>query len=409
MKHKRNRVISIVLSVIGILFVLGTCVFLTVRPDVSAFKERVHSIFVRSTTEDTEETDDENAQTDDAVEEALSNMTLEQKVAQLFIIEPEQITGMAQVIAAGDTTKQAISNYPVGGFIYSAQNMIDSAQAKEMLSNVQTYSKDAVGVEAFIAINEENSSTSQFAGNEAFTVSTVSSAQEIGASGDTSQAAAAGTALGSYLSDLGFNMNLAPNANVLTDENAALAASVFGADAESVGSMAMEEVNAMKKAGVLSAVKYFPQEVSSDGTAASSQKTLDELKETELVPFVYGINEGAEVIVLSNTSFPNVTGENIPASLSEQIVSDLLRNELGYKGLVITDAQNEAAITDSYTSAQAAVLAIQAGADVILQPQDFSSAYQAILSAVSDGTITEDRIDESVRRILDVKINTITP
>ncbi len=406
MKHKRNRIISIVLSVIGILFVLGTCVFLTVRPDVSAFKERVQAIFARNTEEDSEE-EDENTAVDDAVEEALSNMTLEQKAAQLFIIEPEQITGMAQVIAAGDTTKQAIGNYPVGGFIYFEQNMIDPAQAKEMLANVQTYEKDTVGVNAFIAINEENSTVSQFAGNEAFTLSTVAAAQEIGASGDTNQAAAAGTALGGYLSELGFNLNLAPNANVLTEENAALAAVSFGADAETVSSMAITEADAMKKAGVLGVFKNFPLEVSADGSAASSQKTADELKEAELVPITNAVKDGAEVIMLSNTSFPNITGDNIPASLSKDIVTGILRDDLGFKGLVITDAQNEAAITGSYTPAQAAVLAIQAGADVILQPQDFNSAYQAVLSAVSDGTITEDRIDESVRRILDVKMNVI--
>ncbi len=406
MNRKRNRIISIVLLIVGVLFVAGTCAFLTIRPDMSAFKEKVASVFTRDTAEEEPE-EEETEEVDEAVEAILSGMTLEQKAAQLFIIEPEQITGMSQVIAAGDTTKAAISEYPVGGFIYTSQNLIDPDQAKEMMANVKSYSEDTVGVTAFISIAEEGGTVSELAENEGFSIDAVSSAQEIGTSGSTENAASAGTAIGTYLSELGFNMNFAPYANVLTDENAAMAARVFGSDAETVSSMVTAEADAMETAGILPVIGNFPQEASSDGSAASSQKSVDELKETELVPFAESIENGAAVIKLSNTAFSSVTGDSVPASLSEDIVTGLLREELGFNGLIVTDALNESAVTGSYTSAQAAVLAIQAGADVILMPDDFYTAYQGILAAVESGEITEDRIDESVRRILDVKINTI--
>ena len=107
----------------------------------------------------------------------------------------------------------------------------------------------------------------------------------------------------------------------------------------------------------------------------------------------------------AHISAPRVTGDDTPASLSKTMITDILRGQMGYDGIVVTDAMNMGAVTEQYTSAQAAVKALQAGADVVLMPEDFQEAYQGVLDAVKDGTLTEQRIDESVTRIVTVKVH----
>ena len=116
-----------------------------------------------------------------------------------------------------------------------------------------------------------------------------------------------------------------------------------------------------------------------------------------------GTDNGIQVIMVSHISCPNVTGDNTPATLSKTMITDILREKMGFDGMVITDALNMGAITAQYSSSEAAVAALNAGADMLLMPEDFQSAYNGVLSAVENGTVTEERIDESVCRILEVK------
>ena len=131
---------------------------------------------------------------------------------------------------------------------------------------------------------------------------------------------------------------------------------------------------------------------------------MDDLLANELVPFQQAVNNGASFVMVGHISAPAVTGDDTPASLSSVMVTDVLRNQLGFHGVVITDAMNMGAVTATYSSADAAVTAIQAGVDMILMPDDFQSAYQGVMDAVAGGTITEDRINESVARIIKVKL-----
>ena len=154
----------------------------------------------------------------------------------------------------------------------------------------------------------------------------------------------------------------------------------------------------LQKGGVLACLKHFPGHGSTEadshlGTSVTN-RTLDELREAELLPFRTGIEAGAGMIMVSHMSAPAVTGDNTPCDLSPAVVTDLLRTELGYDGVVITDAHNMGAITANYTPGEAALLAIEAGCD---------AALQALRDAAADGTLTEARIDESVLRILTLK------
>ena len=154
-------------------------------------------------------------------------------------------------------------------------------------------------------------------------------------------------------------------------------------------------------------MKFFPVMGNSSDEAQNgiekTDRTLDDMRQSEFLPFQSGIQAGVNMIMVSNIAAPSVTGDNTPCSLSSVMITDELRNELGYTGIVVTDALNQSAITDYYTPEQAAVAAIQAGADLLYIPEDFQKAYDGLLKAVQSGTVSESRIDESLKRIYRIK------
>ena len=135
-----------------------------------------------------------------------------------------------------------------------------------------------------------------------------------------------------------------------------------------------------------------------------SLKTWDEMKNCEMVTFRAGIQWGCQLIMTAHIAVPNVTGSTIPSTMSPIILQDKLRKELGYKNIIITDGMEMGAITQHYTSGEAAVGSIQAGVDIVLGPRDFTEAFDAVMDAVEKGTISEERINESVRRILALRL-----
>ena len=340
----------------------------------------------------------------------LEEMTLEEKVAQLFIIHPEAILDVGTAVAAGDATREAIDKYPVGGFIYFGENLQSKEQTQEMLRNVQAYSTERTGFPAFLSVDEEGGAVARVAGTGNFDVPDIGDMADIGAAGDVDAAKQVGEDIGSYLAELGFNLDFAPVADVLSNpENTVVRKRSFGSDPELVSDMAIAVSDGLEEKGLLSAYKHFPGHGATSADThkgyAYTDKTLEELEACELIPFQRCIADGAKIIMAAHISVPNVTGDDTPTSLSKTMVTDILREKMGYTGLVVTDAMNMGAITEEYTSAEAAVKALQAGVDVVLMPENYQQAYQGVLDAVADGTLTEERIDESVTRILTVKLD----
>lgn len=332
----------------------------------------------------------------------LTDMPLEDKVAGLFVVRPEAITGVATVTQAGDGTREALNTYAVGGLIYNEKNMLSKEQLTEMLSNTVSMSRYPI----FLAIEEEGGSVSRIAGS-GIGVTQVDDMSVIGASGDTTQAYEAGTTIGSYLSELGFNLDFAPVTDVAEAESSELGERTFGSDAQTASSMVASIVEGIEGNGVSSCLKHFPgigevEGDTHDGRVETS-KTLDEMRNSEFLPFKAGIDAGADFVMVSHVTAAAVDEEAVPSSLSKVIMTDILRNELGFQGVIITDALDVNAITQYYTSEEAAVMAINAGADMLLMPEDFQAAYEAVLAAVKDGTISEERIDGSLERIYRVK------
>ena len=345
--------------------------------------------------------EEEKSQLDEIVDACIAEMPLEDKVAGLFIITPEALTGTDVAIKAGDTTKEKLSQYAVGGLIYAKQNIKSADQLKEMISGTQGFSKYPL----FIGIDEEGGSVSRIA--ESGLADNVGTMGDIGTSGDPAKAKEAGSAIAAYLSEYGFNLDFAPVADVILEGNSIIGDRSFGSNAGDDAAMVSACVEGLQEGDVSACLKHFPglgstTEDTHEGMA-TSEKTKEDFETTDFLSFQGGIDAGADFVMVSHLSVPNITGDNTPSSLSDKMITDILRGELGFNGIVITDAMDMKAVTDYYTSDEAAVKALQAGADMILMPEDFEAAYQGVLDAVNNGTLSEERINESLQRIYRVK------
>lgn len=348
--------------------------------------------------------------TEEQIDEMLEGMTLEEKAAQLFVVQPEDLVdGVSCVIQAGDATRKGLETYPVSGIIYMEQNLQSEDQAKEMLRNVQQFSRECTGLPLLTCVDEEGGTVARVAGSGNFDVPDVGNMSDIGASGDTEQARQAGETIGTYLSELGFNLDFAPDADVWSNPaNEIVRYRSFGTDPKRVSEMSMAVLDGLMSQGVTGVLKHFPGHGATEGDThegyAYTNKTWEELESCELIPFQTGIEQGAPVIMVGHISLPNVTGDETPASLSHEIVTKHLREQMEYDGVIVTDAMNMGAVAENYEPAEAAVKALQAGVDLILMPEDFRAAYQGVIDAVEDGTLSKKRIDQSLRRILRLKL-----
>lgn len=342
----------------------------------------------------------------DKAEEFLSSMTLEQKIYQMFVITPEQLMGYESVTEMDDTTKERFEQYPVGGVICFAENLCSAEQTRKLLADMQSTSYEVEGLPLFLCVDEEGGRVARIGRNPSFAVEKVGPMAKVSSQ---EEACACGNVIGQYLHELGFNVDFAPDADVLTNpENTVIGDRSFGTDAEKVTEYATAYSDGLHANDVLSCFKHFPGHgATKDDTHkgyAYSDKTYEELAKAELVPFAAAEEAGADMVMVAHIALPNVTGEDTPCSLSYQMITEILRGDLEYEGLVITDALNMGAIAETYDSGEAALMAVEAGVDLLLMPEDVEEAYAAIYAAVQGGEVTEERIDESVRRILEVKL-----
>lgn len=343
----------------------------------------------------------EEQKLDQIVNAGIEVMPIEDKVAGLFIVAPEAITGVAAAVQAGDGTRDALSKYAVGGLVYFDKNMKSKEQLSEMIENTLLYTKYPL----FIAVDEEGGSVARVA--SAGIGTKVESAQAIGESQDASNAYQAGSTIGSYLSELGFNLDFAPVADLANVDNSVMQKRAYGSEANVVIPFVTSMMQGLKEQKVTSCLKHFPGIGSSvkdthDGMTIS-ERSAEDFQTNEFEVFRAGIEAGADMIMVGHMAVPAFTGDNTPSSLSDKVVTDILRNQLGFKGVIISDALNMSAISEYHSSEDAAVLALKAGCDMLLMPENFEEAYEGVLKAVQDGVISEERINDSLRRIYRIK------
>lgn len=357
----------------------------------------------------------------DDVESQLQKMTLREKVGQLFYVRPEVLdttihygqTGgidastddltKIKLQAVNATMKGVNEKYPVGGVILYAHNIDYEAQLTAFISQIR-----ALKGSPLLCIDEEGGRVARIGNNANFHVEKFESMDAIGKTGDAKNAYYCGNTIGTYLKKYGFDIDFAPVADVNTNpENIVIGKRAFSDDPAVAAQMVISYLQGLNDAHIVGCIKHFPGHGDTKADThygyAQSLKTWNEMVDCEMVTFKAGIHWGCQLIMTAHIGAPKVTGSDIPATMSSLILQDKLRKELGYQNIIITDAMEMGAITQQYTSAEAAVGSIKAGVDIVLGPQNFIEAFDAVVKAVEDGTLTEQRIDESVRRILKLK------
>jgi beta-N-acetylhexosaminidase len=410
-RRMRNQLLAflslfIIIALIGVLiFVLGAKVFHATADkrqaaQIAAELESVQQeeTVVISEPETTVETEELNP-IDEIAEAAIAEMPIEDKVSALFMVSPSQLTGVASVTQVGDTSRKALDQYKVGGLVYDKSNVKDTQQLTKLLAdtaaerqNIFLAASELGGDQSVIAKTLKKEATASFA--------------DLGAAGDTAAANTAGFTTGSYLAELGFNLNLAPVTDLQIGDGNLLGSTTFGSDASQVGAMAAEYVKGLQASGVSACVRTFPGlgavTGGSEGGMMITERTKEEMTASEFVAYKAAIDAGAEFVMVSTASAPNLTDDNTPCCMSASAIH-VLRSELGFDGIVMTDAMNTGTITEYYDIDQAVVKAINAGVDMIYMPSDFEAAYNGVLTAVQNGDISEERLHEALLHIYRVK------
>lgn len=340
----------------------------------------------------------------------LSELTLREKVGQLFIVRPEALTQSGPDTAVTDSLLQGLSRYPVGGVILFGDNILSTEQVTAFLSDLE-----AVGrVPPFLAVDEEGGVVSRIANNPSFHVPRYLSPASVAAEEGETGCLNMGLVIGQYLKNLGFHMDFAPVADVSTNpRNPVIGSRSFSSDPEIAAECARAMADGLWQKGILPVYKHFPGhgDTAEDShlDLAVTHKTAEELSVCEWLPFRQVTEH--ECIMVGHIAAPEVTGDFTPATLSPILVRQILKNELGFEGLIITDSLEMAAITDSYDSGDAALAALRAGCHMLLMPQDLPEAFEAIVTAVEQDTFPQEELDEAVLKILEFKMEygLITP
>ena len=339
----------------------------------------------------------------------LKNMTLEEKVGQIFVVNLEQLDRRKgdyyEFRKFTKAMEESIEKYHVGGVILFSRNISKRKQTKALTSALASAGRTPL----FISVDEEGGRVSRIAANKKMKTTLFPSAEEIGKTKDDEYAYEMGKMIGAEIKELGFNVDYAPVADVKTSElNEEIGDRSFGSDPDKVSEYVSAFIQGLHRENIGAALKHFPGQGASDGDTHKESVDIDRsiarLRKTDFVPFKAGIAADADFVMVSHISVSKVTESSAPASMSDLIMQTILRDELGFQKIIITDAFDMASIIDFYTPGEAAYNAFKAGVDIILMPEDLGAAYQEILSKVQDGTLGQERLDDAVLRILAVKI-----
>lgn len=364
------------------------------------------------------------------VDSLLSNMSLRQKITQMMMVDFRQWK-TADEEAKSDFTKmnsevqKIVEDYDFGSVIFFANNIKETEQSFDLTMGLQKAATKDNGIPLLITTDQEGGIVYRLGSGTALPGN-----MALGATGDVNNAKIAGEIIGSELSSLGINTTLAPVVDVNNNaNNPVIGLRSYGEDAEMVGKMASAEIEGLAEYNVIGCAKHFPGHgdtvTDSHYGLPMVDKSKEELLNNELKPYQVAINQGIEMIMSAHILYPQLDDttvyseqtkkqEKLPSTLSHKILTNLLKEEMGFKGVVVTDAMNMAGIAATYDEVQAVKLAINAGVDLICMPTNITcledmSKLDAIIDgvekAVNDGEIQESRLDDAVTRILTLKEN----
>lgn len=365
----------------------------------------------------------------------IDQMTMSDKITQMLMVDFrywDENTSDSKpkqgLTVMNDQVRQIVEDYNFGAIINFAQNVVDTEQTLNLMKEYQEAATKDGGIPMLIATDQEGGSVYRLATGTALPGNMALGATY--AANGTKYAMKAGEIIGSELSVLGINTNLAPVVDVNNNpNNPVIGLRSYSDNATMVGELAAAEIEGMNKHNVIACVKHFPghgdTEIDSHYGLPVVDKPLSVLKENELKPYETAINKGVDMVMTAHILYPGLendkivsakTGaaESLPATMSDDILTGLLKKDMGFDGIVITDAMNMAGITEKWNSVQACVIAIQAGVDMICMPtalqclkdlEKLDAVINGIEKAVNNGEIPISRINDAVNRILTVKKN----
>ncbi len=333
------------------------------------------------------------------------SLTPEEQIGQLFIVEvrdPSSGTFLKEVTSSYSTWAQEIQP---GGFILFAENLQDPLQTKKLIRDLNSLTR----VPPFIALDEEGGVVSRLGKVPAMQATPIPASSRIGASGDSREAEKAARIIAKELRDLGFSIDFAPVADVhVPGSGGAIGPRSYGTDPELVAQMASAFSRGLEEEGILSVAKHFPGHGAAAGDSHNQKTILNAdiatLETRELIPFKAAVENHVGGIMLGHIMVPALEPHELPASLSPNIATELLRNNLGFEGLIFTDSLRMRGVTAFFRPNEIPLLAFEAGADMLLMPEQPMQAWQRMLDAYHVYHYVEkERLDASLERILKAK------
>lgn len=390
MKHKNNLIWIFICIFIIILVLVGAWIIKrNKKEDEVIDKTEVESI-------PKEETPKEPT-LEEKIDKQINDMSLKEKIGQMIFVS-------YRTLDYNDDLDNILKTVKPGGFILFGENISTYEQVSEYVKKI----KATADIPMMISIDQEGGRVQRIKNLPDANALEIPSMYTLGKTKDKELSKNVGKVLASELVPFGINTDFAPSLDIFSNSNnTVIGQRAFGSDANTVIDMAIPFSRGMEEEGIIPVYKHFPGHGDTDADSHVElpvvNKTKEELYQNELLPFKAAIEDGAQMIMIAHIALPKVTGNYIPATLSKEIVSGILREELGFNGVVITDAVEMKALADNYSQEDICRMTIEAGVDMILMPKNPIEAANTIEKLVNEGTISEERINESVKRILLVK------
>ncbi len=332
-------------------------------------------------------------------------MSLRQRIGQLFIVDLARLAAMQEITQLTPELKSKINADNFGGIILFAQNLRNRQQLTDLIHDIQNCSSTP----PFICIDEEGGRVSRLEHCKALGLTQLPSAAEIGSKSSKSYAYQVGKTLAEQVKSFGFNVDFAPVLDINTNpDNPVIGARAFADNPQLVTEMGLEVIRGLQENGVMACAKHFPGhgDTSTDThlELAYINHDITRLNNEEFVPFKAAIDSGVMSIMLAHIVAPKITGNNLPATMSQKFATAILRNELNFKGLIITDALMMKAITNNYTSGEACIKALNAGVDILLMPDNIAQAVDAVYKEAQQNEHFRNLIEKAVTRIILAKM-----
>ncbi|MCD6397213.1 MAG: glycoside hydrolase family 3 protein, partial [Spirochaetaceae bacterium] len=342
----------------------------------------------------------------DIINNLINSMSLDEKIGQIFILDLKKKSTDKYYLNADDELKNYLDVIKPGGVIFFSDNIKTNSQVADFITELQAITN----IPLFIAVDQEGGRVSRLTISQNMDFLKTPALKVLGKTNDSGASWDVGRIIGEQLSILGFNLNFAPVADINSNpDNPVIGDRAFSDNVQTVSKLVKPFIQGLQEAGVCSVIKHFPGHGDTQADPHSGEvsvnTTLDKLNNYQFVPFREGISQGAAAVMIAHIKTPGIAETmGLPASVSPFFLKNILREQIGFTGIIISDSFSMGAIKNYWSPYESAKMFISAGGDMILRPVDAAAAKKGIYQAIIEGRISEERLNESIFRILAVKL-----